>query len=143
VGEVIAQQTVLVVDDDVAVHTIVSRVLEVGGYRVLTAANGDEAMVHAGRHPVDLLLVDKQMPGMNGFEVIEAVRRLRPDVAVVMMTAYPERLAIAGAELDGYLPKPFRGLKNISATVEQALAARQRRALRVQLQQTMESLKRT
>ena len=132
----------LVVDDDAAVHTLVARVLEHSGYQVLAAGSGAEALAHAGRAPVDLLLVDKHMPGMNGFEVIEAVRAVRSGIAVVMMTAYPERHALAGAQLDGYLPKPFKRLQDIPSTVEQALAARARRALQQQLQEAVQGLKR-
>jgi hypothetical protein len=60
-----------------------------------------------------------------------------------MMTAYPERHSLAGAQLDGYLPKPFKRLQDIPATVEQALSARERRALKQQLQQAVADLKRS
>ncbi len=103
--------TVLVVEDNEDNRALVVKVLSRCGYRVLEASTGEEALDVAGRNRPDLVLMDLNLVGMNGFE---ATRRLKEDpelrgVPVVALTAYAmvgdrERALAAGC--DGYLPKP-------------------------------------
>jgi two-component system, cell cycle sensor histidine kinase and response regulator CckA len=100
-------QTVLVVDDLPIVRGAVRAMLEAGGYRVLEAADGAEALrvaeQHAGR--VDLLMSDVVMPGMRGPELAERLVARFPELRVVLTSGYAEdAAALTGAT---FLQKPF------------------------------------
>ena len=69
------KKKILIVDDDAAVREMLARVLAGEGYAVLTAANGFEALDIAAATPLDLVLLDLNMPRMNGFQVLSAVRQ--------------------------------------------------------------------
>jgi len=83
-------ETVLVVEDEPAVLTLSRRILEGAGYRVVTAANGVEALQLLERltEPLHLMLTDVVMPGMNGRELATRVARLRPELKVLYTTGY-------------------------------------------------------
>jgi DNA-binding response OmpR family regulator len=100
---------VLVVDDDLTVRDVVRRYLELAGYQVALADNGEDALAWAVEHKPDLVVLDLMLPGISGLEVC---RRLRQSsaVPVVMLTALgEEENRIAGLELgaDDYVTKPF------------------------------------
>jgi PAS domain S-box-containing protein len=101
-------ETVLLVEDAPAVRAFVARALDLYGYTVLQAANGDEALQIADRRPFDLLLSDVVMPGMNGLELAAHVMRSRPDARVLLMSGYDENRppGIAGSPMPR-LRKPF------------------------------------
>jgi two-component system response regulator MprA len=101
---------ILVVDDERAVRESLRRALELEGYRVELAEDGEEALQRLGTAPADAAILDVLMPGIDGLEVC---RRLRADgnaVPVLMLTARAEvdsRVAGLDAGADDYLPKPF------------------------------------
>ena len=101
---------ILVVDDERAVRESLRRALELEGYRVELAEDGEEALERLGTAPPDAAILDVLMPGIDGLEVC---RRLRADgnaVPVLMLTARAEvdsRVAGLDAGADDYLPKPF------------------------------------
>jgi two-component system response regulator MprA len=101
---------ILVVDDERAVRESLRRALELEGYRVELAADGEEALDRLSAAPADAAILDVLMPGIDGLEVC---RRLRADgnaVPVLMLTARAEvdsRVAGLDAGADDYLPKPF------------------------------------
>lgn len=105
--------TILLVEDNLANLKLATLLLEKAGYTVLTAADGEAGVRLAGKHLPDLVLMDIQMPGIDG---LEATRRLRTDPAtsglrIVALTALAmkgdeERIRAAGC--DGYIAKPFR-----------------------------------
>lgn len=104
--------TILLVEDDAAVRTVAQRALSRYGYRVLTAAGGDEALRMAEEHGdrIRLLLTDIMMPGMNGVEVAAGVTRILPDVRVFFMSGYADQdLVRQGLLKPGthFLQKPF------------------------------------
>ena len=86
------QGTVLVVDDEAAVRSVLDRALRSFGYSVLLAADGDEAVAKARHHSgvIDLVLSDVAMPGMNGVEVLERMRELRPTARQMLMSGFAE-----------------------------------------------------
>ena len=88
VGQTEPLPTVLVVDDDRALRTLLYRFLNENGYDVLTAASGVDALVFCRQfwHPIDLLVTDVEMPGMSGFELAEHVHALRPETRILVMT---------------------------------------------------------
>jgi two-component system, response regulator PdtaR len=131
---------IMVVDDDRLVLAALSRGLKDVGYRVSTAANGEDASAIADRDPPDLALLDMRMPGMNG---IELGRRLRERVPFLYLSAYGDedtvRDGVAQGAL-GYLVKPL-DIAQILPTVQAALArAAEIRALHEKETQLMTAL---
>jgi CheY-like chemotaxis protein len=104
-------ETVLVIEDEVSVRELVIEVLGDLGYRALEAADGPgglEMVRASGR--IDLLVTDVGLPGMNGRQVAEAARELRPGLKVLFITGYAENAALANGFLGpgmGMMTKPF------------------------------------
>jgi hypothetical protein len=103
--------SLLLVEDDPAVRRLLTQVLEGSGYRVVAAANGDEALAlaDAGGLAVDLVLSDYVLPGISGVELCVALRRRFPDLRILLMTGHAE-LPPGAAELPRgaeVLGKPF------------------------------------
>lgn len=102
-------ETILVADDEASIRDLARLYLEKEGFRVLTAANGVEALAVAAGETPDLLVLDLMMPEMDGWEV---TRRLRTqgNLPILMLTARDDDLdKIVGLEMgaDDYLTKPF------------------------------------
>ena len=104
--------TVLVVDDDPAPRQLAATFLKAMGYAVLQASDGKSAILAAKAHkePLHLLLTDIIMPGMNGPQLAETLRKGRPETRVAYMSGYgDDLLAQQGIDLEGVIlvPKPF------------------------------------
>ena len=103
-------QTILVVDDEPQIVRVVRSYLEQAGFRVVTAYNGKDALFTARHeHPV-LVVLDLQLPGMDGWEFARRIRAEQPGVGIIMLTARVEEAdRIVGLELgaDDYVTKPF------------------------------------
>jgi len=84
--------TLLLVEDDAAVRDLTRSMLERLGYDVLTAQDGEEAIefFEAYAHLIRLVISDLQMPGINGWEVLAAIRQRRPEVPVILTSGYAE-----------------------------------------------------
>lgn len=136
---------VLVIDDDVEIHELVGKVLVRAGYQVRTASNGEDGLTILDEFAADLIVVDKNLPRMNGAEVIREARRRFPSIAVILITAFPEPFSLGPERLNGYLGKPFKSLKAIEDAVSQALDSaeeiRHRDELRNRLSQVVADLK--
>jgi PAS domain S-box-containing protein len=100
-------RTVLVVDDEDLVRTVVARMIEDLGYAALTAADGPTGIEMLDREAVDAVLVDLTMPRMNGADVIAAMRAKKPELRIVLCTGF-DRERRGPVKADAYLPKPFR-----------------------------------
>jgi two-component system response regulator MprA len=102
---------ILVVDDERAVRDSLKRALELEGYEVELAADGEEALRRLGDEPLpDAIILDVLMPGADGLEVCRRLRRDGKELPVLMLTARAEvdsRVAGLDAGADDYLPKPF------------------------------------
>jgi PAS domain S-box-containing protein len=104
--------TILVVEDDGSLRAILARALSGAGYRVLVAASGQEAIDLAASHldPIDLLLTDVVMPGMNGRQLAERLSAMHPSTPVLYLSGYtddilgPQGVLAPGVEL---IHKPF------------------------------------
>jgi CheY-like chemotaxis protein len=100
-------ETILVVEDSGMLLGLVRSILEGEGYQVLTASQGEEALriFRESQGPIRLLLTDVVMPNMSGWELVERVRALQPEVKILFMSGYPEK----EIEADGSLPirEPF------------------------------------
>jgi signal transduction histidine kinase/CheY-like chemotaxis protein len=105
--------TVLVIDDETNVRDVTARMLELAGFRVLTAPDGRAALPIYREHMngIDVVLVDMTMPHLDGPDTFRALRRIRPDVKVVLTSGYSEQDALSGLAdegLCGFLQKPYR-----------------------------------
>jgi DNA-binding response OmpR family regulator len=101
--------SILVVEDERSIRTIVEYALREAGFRVLTAARGDEALEVIAGQPVDLVVLDIMLPGLDGLEVCKRIRAER-SVPIIMLSARGEELdKVLGLELgaDDYVTKPF------------------------------------
>jgi CheY-like chemotaxis protein len=117
-----AGESILVVDDNAANLALMSFLLTRSGYQVRTAVDASEALVAIGEHPPRLIMMDLQLPGMDGLTLtaqLKADPRTR-DILIVALTAYAmkgdeERARAAGC--DGYVSKPIdtRALPGIVA----------------------------
>ena len=118
-----ANETILVVDDDRAVREIIVDVLTSAGYDVVDAASGREAVARAEGRRIDLLLTDLVLPGIGGPQLAAELGRSRPGLPVVFMSGYSEDTgpaeSVRGA---AFLQKPFAGSALVAA-VRKALAA--------------------
>jgi CheY-like chemotaxis protein len=105
-------ETVLVIDDEHLVRMLIVDVLEENGYAALEAADGaDGLQILQSDAPIDLLITDVGLPGgMNGRQVADAARVLRPGLRVLFITGYAENAILAGGHMDGgmeVITKPF------------------------------------
>jgi DNA-binding NtrC family response regulator len=103
-------ETILVVDDDPYIQEALQDRLEALGYRVSLAADGQEALEIVERKDPQLILLDIEMPGMKGLDVLKEIRRKERDVPVIMITAYGSiDLAVQAMKEGAYdfVPKPF------------------------------------
>lgn len=102
---------VLVVDDEAVVRAGISRVLAQQDLSIHTAADGSEALAIMAQHPINIVLLDIKMPGMDGMEVLKHLRATYPDTVVIMITGHPTiQSAVECTKLGAldYLVKPFR-----------------------------------
>ena len=81
-------KTVLCVDDEKIALRVRKIILEGHGFRVLTATNGEQGLALLDQHQVDLIVLDYYMPGMNGGDVAAEVRRRKPEVPIIFLSAY-------------------------------------------------------
>ena len=101
---------VLVVDDDEEIRSLLRRGLALEGYHVSLAADGEQAMRLTAEQPVDLVVLDVLMPGLDGLEVCRRLRAADERLPIVMLTArdaVPDRVAGLEMGADDYLVKPF------------------------------------
>ncbi len=100
----------LVCEDDKVQREVIAEILETAGYSILQAATGAEAIEQLQRENVDLLLTDMRMPNMSGLDLLRQAKKIRPEVEVVVMTAYATVQTAVAAMKEGaidYLAKPF------------------------------------
>ncbi|MGP8051058.1 MAG: sigma-54-dependent transcriptional regulator [Desulfobaccales bacterium] len=118
--------TILVVDDEINYLTVMEALLGGEGYEVLTAPSAPEALKVADAADLDLVLTDMKMPKMSGIELLEELRRLYPDLPVIIMTAFGTvELAVTAMKKGAfdYILKPFKN-EGILATIAKALEHR-------------------
>ncbi|HJP30932.1 MAG TPA: response regulator [Candidatus Latescibacteria bacterium] len=115
-----AQKALLIIDDEEIVRVTTSRLLEVQGYRVLVADSGAAGIeIVSSQEPIDLVLLDMSMPAMSGQEVLIEMRRLRPEIKVVIFTGYTTAdEEVSGA--DGVVQKPVT-MRELLTRIEQIL----------------------
>lgn len=124
------KKRILIVDDESLITEVLSEHFK-KAYDVETAMNGTDALAAVVRQRPDVMLVDINMPRMNGVEVLKDVKKIDESIAVIMITAN-EQVSLAAEALKsgafGYVPKPFdfRYLDHMVATIFDAPAPRSR-----------------
>ena len=102
--------TILIVDDEAGVRDLLGDALRIAGYETLVASDGDEALTLWRTNDVELCIVDVNMPTMNGFEFVEAVRRDNEALPILLLSARDAAVDVAhGLRIgaDDYVRKPF------------------------------------
>ena len=121
---------IMVVDDEPTICEMLRMLLEPKGYEVVAAADGEEALEIFRGVSVQLAIVDKNLPGIDGIEVLRHIRYERPEVDVMIITGYASKeSAIEALRLGAcaYLEKPFDDLDRVAADIEEVLERQRRR----------------
>ncbi|MDD2540526.1 MAG: response regulator [Desulfuromonadaceae bacterium] len=117
---------ILIVDDEEMIRDLLSSALAQEEYVCHQASNVDEAFVILGEHPVDLVISDIMMPGRSGVELLRDLKKVDPDIAVLMITGLSDmNTAMECVHLgaDDYITKPF-GINRVVLTVKNLLERR-------------------
>jgi DNA-binding NtrC family response regulator len=100
----------LIVDDETAVRRVIQRKLSAEGYHCREAADADQALDELRRHPIELVLLDINMPGRSGLQLIPQIKELYPDTLVVMTTGVVDTYTTIQCIREGafdYITKPL------------------------------------
>jgi DNA-binding NtrC family response regulator len=121
---------VLVVDDDAVVLSVIREVLELGGMVTVEARDGEEATELLQRESFAMVVADKNLPGINGLEVLRRAKAVDTRIATLLVTAYASRESAEEAMtigVDDYVVKPF-DVRELGEKVERALGRRETRS---------------
>ncbi|MGA9406027.1 MAG: response regulator [Bacteroidota bacterium] len=119
------KNSILVVDDEDALRTVLSSELESEGYIVATAGDGDEAISVLQGKSFDLVLLDIKMPRVDGFEVLRFIKERYPATKVIMLTGFADlKNAIESKKLgaEDFVSKPY-DLVDLLTTIERVLTS--------------------
>ena len=121
-----ASPTLLIIDDNPALHEIMAEYLGACGYETVSAGNGREGVELYRALQPDLVLLDLRMPVMNGYEASRGIKQIDPQARIILVTGYPEdqlaQLSKAHGFVASVIGKPC-SLQSLAATVDQVLAA--------------------
>jgi signal transduction histidine kinase/DNA-binding response OmpR family regulator len=119
---------ILIVDDEPAIVRLCQRILEHASYQIIPLTDTETAIETIKHQEIDLLITDLLMPGMDGFELIAQSRKIQPEMAILVMTAYGSiEMAIRALQLgvNGLLLKPFGKKSELLSAVEEAISSNQ------------------
>jgi CheY-like chemotaxis protein len=114
------KKAVLFVDDEEMVLEVGSLMLQKLGYSVLTASNGHEAIEILKENKVAFVILDMRLPGMNGYEIYQQLKKIRPKVKILLASGYTgdqSETGLISIGFDGFIQKPFN-LKQLSEKIE-------------------------
>jgi DNA-binding NtrC family response regulator len=134
-----SQGTVLIIDDEAEIRESLQTLLEIEGYGVETAINGEDGLSRLGERPFDLVLLDLALPGRSGLEILPDIRALDPQISVIMITAYGTVEDAVRAMQSGaanFLQKPWDNEK-LLADVRSAVARRRAEEENIQLKRAL------
>jgi len=103
-------KTILIIEDDTSILRGLKDNLEFEGYKVITETNGNAGLELALGKNIDLLLLDIMLPGMNGYEICRKIKKEKPDLTIIMLTARGSEMdKVSGLDTgaDDYVTKPF------------------------------------
>jgi two-component system cell cycle sensor histidine kinase/response regulator CckA len=118
--------TVLLVEDEPTVRSVAERALTRHGYKVVTADNGEDALEFLGRgEPIELLISDVVMPGMDGPTMVREARKSRPELKILFMSGYAEEQLRKSIDIENvnFLPKPF-SVTDLAAAARRAIGTK-------------------
>jgi len=118
-----SNETILVADDDAAIRTVINQALGREGYEVRATGNASTLWRWVADGQGDLVITDVRMPDENGLDLIPRIKKLRPDLRIIVISAHSTLMTAVKATERGafeYLPKPF-DLKELASVVERAL----------------------
>jgi DNA-binding NtrC family response regulator len=131
--------SILVVDDESEIREGLELLLKTEGYQVSSAETGQSGLSRLGEQPFDLLLLDVSLPDRNGIEMLKEIRRLDPELPIVLITAYGSiemaRAAFKSGAMD-YITKPWSN-DELLAQVAQAVEAHRLREENLQLKRAL------
>jgi CheY-like chemotaxis protein len=116
-----APSTILCIDDEKSALMIRKLLLESAGYQVLTAASGKEGIGVFSSNAIDLVVLDYWMPGMNGLAVARELKRLKPSIPILMLSAFTTILDEAIGTVDRWIRKGEESPEHLLAIVEELL----------------------
>ncbi len=123
------KSNILVVDDEPVARQSLSEILRLEGYAVNSAPNGQAAVEYVRTHPVEIMVVDLRMPGMDGLEVVQVVNQISPETEVILLTAFGSTESAVQAlrlRIHDYLLKPAPP-SQVVASVKKGLVRREAR----------------
>jgi len=103
-------KTILIIEDDISILRGLKDNLIFEGYNVLTSSHGQEGLQMAIENQINLLLLDIMLPGINGYDICRRLKKEKPDLPIIMITAQrPEIDKVSGLDFgaDDYITKPF------------------------------------
>ncbi|HXF86650.1 MAG TPA: response regulator transcription factor [Anaerolineales bacterium] len=120
---------ILIVDDEPVARQSLTEILRLEGFAVASVPNGQAAVEYVRTHPIDLMIVDLRMPGMDGLEVVQVVNQVSPETEVILLTAFGSTESAVQAlrlRVHDYLLKPAPPSQVINS-VKKGLARREAR----------------
>ncbi len=118
-----SSEKILVVDDELFVRELLMEFLSTQGYEVILADSGEKAVQLINSQPVDVVLLDLKMSGMDGIETLKQIKKNVPDAIAIIMTGYPTIESSIEALRHGacdYVIKPFK-LNDLKSSIENAI----------------------
>jgi DNA-binding NtrC family response regulator len=113
---------ILIVDDDAMVRNVIEQLLQRKGYKIKGVGTAREAIEYLKANRVDLVVSDIVMPEMNGYELLQVIKKSFPHIGVIMMTGYGDANSVKEAlslGADEYITKPFKG-QEVTLIIERA-----------------------
>lgn len=146
-ARVFEQRTLLLVDDEESILTVLERLFTRGGYTVLTANSGQAGLALLERHHIGVIISDQRMPGMTGVEFLSEVKQLYPDVMRLILSGFADLKAVTAAINEGaiyrFLTKPCDDellLRNIGEAFRHFEIKRENERLQRELQSSRQGL---
>ena len=115
--------TVLIVDDDLMIRSFCEDLLIANGYKTVTAKNPEECLEKLKDESIDIILLDVMLPGRTGLDLLPIIKKVHPEVEVIIMTAFATLENAIEAIKKGaydYITKPFK-IDKLELTLERAL----------------------
>ena len=131
--------SILIIDDEVAIRESLQTLLELEGYRVETAVDGEDGLARLANEPFDLVLLDYAMPGRDGLQILADIRDRDPQLAVVMITAFgtvENAVKAMQAGASNFIQKPWDNEK-LLADIRAAISRRRIEEENVQLKRAL------